>query len=124
MILPLKDLTKEHPIPDLWKGPIEKAVKEMIKGNFEFSKAGENISLQSKNLVNLNSDNVSDYGCTLIPLLEKTWESSRTQWMGNYWEITIDLCTTEEGISDLILSGRVYPSNSDFKYEFGLVYVP
>lgn len=121
---PIKDLEKEHPIPDLWKDSIARVVKEISTGNFELTDVGKNVSLQSTDLVTTNCNNVRDYGCTLIPLLEQTWESSRTQWMGEYWEITIDLCTAEEGVSDLILTGRVYSSTSGFLYEAGLIYVP
>lgn len=124
MTLPVKDLAKEYPIPDLWKDSIKRVVKEISNGNFELAKSGKNVTMLSKDLASINSNNVRDYGCTLIPLLDQTWGSSRAQWMGAYWEIIIDLCTAEERISDLILSGRVYPSNSDFKYEFGLLYVP
>lgn len=120
----IKDLTKEHPIPDLWKDSIARVVKEISNGNFELTNAGKNVTLQTTDLVTINSNNLRDYGCTLIPLLAQTWESSRTQWMGEYWEITIDLCTAEEGVSDLILTGRVYQSTSGFEYEIGLIYVP
>ncbi len=123
MTVPIKDLTKEYPIPNLWKDSITRVVKELSNGNFELTDAGKNVTLRSKDLVGINSDNVRDYGCALIPLLEQTWESSRTQWMGTYWEITIDLCTAEEGISDLNLTGRVYPSSLGFEYEIGLLYV-
>lgn len=121
---PIKDLTKEHPIPDLWKDSITRIVKEISNGNFNLDNAGKNITLQSADLATINNSNVRDYGCTLTPLLEQTWESSRAQWMGKHWDIIIDLCTAEEGVSDLVLSGRVYPSISGFEYEVGLIFVP
>ena len=124
MELPLKDLEKEYAIPNVWKDSILDVVVQLTNDNFELHNTPENVYLQSSDLAKLNRENVLEYGCCLMPLIAECWEHSCYQWQGDYWGLIVDLCTTEEGVSDLVLSGRVFPSASGYKYEFGLVYVP
>jgi hypothetical protein len=46
---------------------------------------------------------LEDYGATLVALDPDTWESSVSLWMGDKWEVLVDLWTEEEGRSDLVL---------------------
>jgi len=124
MYLPLKDLEKEHSIPDVWKDSICEVVIQLTKDNFELHNVSEYIVLQSSDMAKFNRENVLEYGCCLKALSTECWEHSCYQWQGNYWDLIIDLCTVEEDVSDLVLKGRVYPINSGYKYEFGMVYVP
>ena len=124
MGLPLKDLEKEYAIPNVWKDSIFDVVVQLTNDNFELCNTPENVYLQSSDLAKLNRENVLEYGCRLMPLIEECWERSCYQWQGDYWDFIVDLCTAEEGVSDLVLSGHVFPLVSGYKYEFGLVYVP
>jgi len=96
----------------------------MCNDDFELSNFNSSVLLQSDDIAQLNRSNVLGYGCSLAPLSEEVWERSRYQWMDEYWEVVVDLCTKEEGVSDLALSCRVFPLENSFKYELGLVYVP
>ena len=124
MYLPLKDLEKEHSIPDVWKDSICEVVIQLTKNNFELHDVSEYIALQSSDMAKFNRENVLEYGCCLKALSTECWERSCYQWQGNYRDLIIDLCTVEEDVSDLVLKGRVYPIVSGYKYEFGMVYVP
>lgn len=124
MNLPLRDLEKEHPIPDDWRDTISQVVTQLCNGNFELANSAENISLRSTDLAHINKQNVLDYVSKLTPLLGSSWDRSCCQWMGEHWDLITDLCTHEEGVSDLVLSARVYPLHSGFKFDFGLIYVP
>ena len=124
MYLPLKDLEKEHSIPDVWKDSICEVVIQLTKDNFELHNVSEYIALQSSDMAKFNRENVLEYGCCLKALSTECWSRSCYQWQGNYWDLIIDLCTVEEGVSDLVLKGRIYPIVSGYKYEFGMVYVP
>tara|TARA_Y100000994_G_C15692101_1_gene441952 strand:- start:702 stop:1076 length:375 start_codon:yes stop_codon:yes gene_type:complete len=124
MYLPLKDLEKEHSIPDVWKDSICEVVIQLTKNNFELHDVSEYIALQSSDMAKFNRENVLEYGCCLKALSTECWERSCYQWQGNYRDLIIDLCTVEEDVSDLVLKGRVYPINSGYKYEFGMVHVP
>ena len=124
MYLPLKDLEKEHSIPDVWKDSICEVVIQLTKNNFELHDVSEYIALQSSDMAKFNRENVLEYGCCLKALSTECWERSCYQWQGNYRDLIIDLCTVEEDVSDLVLKGRVYPIVSGYEYEFGMVYVP
>ena len=50
MHLPLKDLEKEHSIPEVWKDSICKVVIQLTKDNFELHNVSEYITLQSSDL--------------------------------------------------------------------------
>ncbi len=124
MYLPLKDLEKEHSIPDVWKDSICEVVIQLTKNNFELHDVSEYIALQSSDMAKFNRENVLEYGCCLKALSTECWERSCYQWQGNYRDLIIDLCTVEEDVSDLVLKGRVYPIVSGYKYEFGMIHVP
>ncbi|OZG72413.1 hypothetical protein BTA51_14880 [Hahella sp. CCB-MM4] len=124
MRFPKRDMSIEHPIPEVWKKPLEQVVIAMSNDDFELSNCVLNARLQSDDIAQLNRSNVLGYGCSLEPLSEEVWETSRYQWMGEYWEVIVDLCTKEEGVSDLALSCRIFSVENDFRYEIGLVYVP
>ena len=67
---------------------------------------------------------IDDYGATLVPLDLATWESSVCLWLGDRWEVLVDLWTAEEGRSDLVLHLHVYENGPEYRLEIHLVYVP
>jgi hypothetical protein len=67
---------------------------------------------------------IRDYGETLVELPEDTWKSSSCIWMGESWDVLVDLWTQGEGRSDLVLSVQVKEAGSDFAVEVYMVYVP
>lgn len=60
----------------------------------------------------------------LIELPDETWESSICMWMGNHWDVLIDLWTEAEGRSDLVLSAQVTESDNSFVVNVDMIYVP
>lgn len=68
---------------------------------------------------------IADYGETLVPLPEESWDSSVALWMNGFWEVLVDLWTEAEGrSSDLVLHMRVFEDGAGYRFEVGLVYVP
>jgi hypothetical protein len=67
---------------------------------------------------------IADYGATLVELPSDTWETSCAQWMGNHWEVLVDLWTKEEGRSDLVLGLKVVELGGEPRFTVQLVYVP
>jgi len=67
---------------------------------------------------------IEDYGETLVPLPEESWQTSIYIWMGSFWEVYVDLWTLKEGRSDLIVSVKVYETNEGYNLEIHMVYVP
>ena len=53
-----------------------------------------------------------------------SWQSSLCQWMGDSWDVLVDLWTAESGPSDLVLFVRVTESGSSYRFEVRGVWVP
>ena len=69
-------------------------------------------------------DYLADYGETLVPLPDATWESSVSQWMGGHWDVVVDLFTEESGRSDLVLAARVFDDRGSLQIVVDGVFVP
>lgn len=67
---------------------------------------------------------LANYGATLIELPDETWQTSVAQWYGSFWDVLVDLWTTEEGRSDLVLRGRITESESGIRFAINMVHVP
>jgi len=67
---------------------------------------------------------IQHYGEELVELPEEAWDSSVCIWMGVRWDALIDLWTSSEGRSDLVLSLRVSEDGGGFKFDVYMVYVP
>ncbi|WP_333297679.1 DUF7668 domain-containing protein [Pseudoalteromonas carrageenovora] len=120
----IKDLENEHPIASHWRPIIQLAVDAFSRGDFGLSTPIENIQPVPVDIALANKSYVADYGEVLISLPEETWETSCAQWMGDYWQIIVDLYTEDEGRSDLVLNGRVMEKDGNISIEIGLIYVP
>ena len=70
------------------------------------------------------TDSILDYGETLVPLPEATWETSVSQWYGERWKVLVDLHTAAEGRSDLVMDVDIVETEAGFEYTLHLVYVP
>lgn len=44
--------------------------------------------------------------------------------MEGYWDVLVDLYTKGEGLSDLVLTGKMIEVNGEPQYTVGLIYVP
>mgnify|MGYP006155643247 CR=1 FL=1 len=120
----IKDIENEHPIASHWRPIIKRAVNAFSQNDFGLSTPIENIKPIPVDIALANKNYVSDYGEVLISLPEDTWETSCARWMGDYWQIIVDLFTENEGRSDLVLNGRVMVKNGNISLEIGLIYVP
>jgi len=69
-------------------------------------------------------EQIRDYGATLVPLDPETWESSVSLWMGDKWEVLVDIWMEEEGSGDLVLHLYVREHGSGYRFEVYLVYLP
>lgn len=67
---------------------------------------------------------IADYGETLVPLPDESWQSSVYICIGQHWEVTVDLFTEAEGRSDLVFTAHVYDVSDNYEFEVRLVYVP
>ncbi|GGB67174.1 DUF7668 domain-containing protein [Henriciella pelagia] len=68
--------------------------------------------------------NIQAYGEPVGPLRDSSWQTSIYRWMGDHWDVLIDLTTPQGEVTDLVLRAKVRPTSSGFLIEPGLVYVP
>lgn len=119
-----KDDENERPIPLVWRPKICSIVDAFVQKDYALSSSIPNVLPVSAETSNQLINYIEDFGETLTHLPGETWESSVCLWMGNHWDVLIDLWTIREGRSDLVLGVRITESNSDYEYEIGMIYVP
>jgi hypothetical protein len=124
MTNPVKDPEAEHPIASAWRPILQEIVKAFVDGDYDLSRGVPSVLPVSKSSVEQIRAYICDYGETLSELPDKTWERSVSQWMGEHWEVLVDLWTVESGESDLVLDARVFEVDDGFRVEVHAVYVP
>lgn len=120
----VKDEEHHILVPDLWRNTLKELVDLLVNGDFESLSDVKGVREISEADIARIITNIEDYGCQLTSLPEVSWETSVCQWMQGYWNLLIDLFAIEEGISDLVLSVRVYESEKSYIFEVQSVYVP
>ena len=95
-----------------------------MEGDFELSQGVAGEAPVDSGIATQNRASVRNYGEFLVELPEDTWATSCSQWMGQHWEVLVDLYTEGEGTSDLVLTGRMNELNGELHFTVGLIYVP
>jgi len=121
---PQKDEANEHPVPIEWRTTFRDIVMRFVRRDYQLTAGVTGVSPVTGATATQIADYVDDYGEKLVPLSEETWSSSVAQWMGDRWEVLVDLCTESEGISDLVLHAIVREDGADYSFEIHMVYVP
>ncbi len=113
------------PVPDVWRGAIRAIVDSFIRGDFS-PVLTDLIRMRplSDELKDFIRDIVADYGETLAILSDDTWLSSIYMWMGDFWEVYVDLWTEESGRSDMVLFLRFHESTCGYEVQVLSVHVP
>lgn len=123
-VLAVKDEGRERPIPTSWRPTFEAIVARYAAGDYALDQRIPNVEPVSPEIAAQVRDYVQDYGATLVPLPDATWDSSVCLWMGERWDAFVDLWTREEGRSDLVLHARVAETELGTSFMIHLVYVP
>ena len=123
IIIPTKD-KKQQPVPHVWRKILSEMVEAFIDGDFKLSRTINGVQPVSADTAAAIEGNIQEYGISLAPLPEDTWSTSVCQWYGKYWDVMVDLYSTDEGISDLILQVRVYEGEEEYVFGVLSVYVP
>ena len=118
-----KEEEQDHPVPSEWRPKLRDIVMALSDGNFRLLGLANVDPLDEATATGI-SNNIKDYGATLIRLPDRTWETSVCQWQLGYWEILVDLFTAEEGLSDLVLHVKVFEDGDGFAFKVHFVYVP
>ncbi len=120
----IKDERTAHPVATSWRGVLSDIVRAFVRGDYALTAPVSGVSAITNELAEQIKANVLDYGATLIELPGATWETSCAQWMGEHWNVLVDLWTQEEGRSDLVLEVKVVECACDYSFRVYLVYVP
>jgi len=102
----VKDEETAHPIASSWRPIFREIVKAFIEDDFELYRGVDRVLPVDPSVASQNRTYVKNYGEVLLELPEDTWATSYAQWMGQHWEVLIDLYTKDEGASDLVLTGK------------------
>ncbi|MEO6217826.1 MAG: hypothetical protein ABIO86_17490, partial [Sphingomonas sp.] len=119
----LKDEEQEHPVPSEWRSKLRDIAGALENGNYSLRGLADVDPLDEATAAGI-ARNIDDYGCTLSPLPDDSWDTSVCQWQLDYWEVLVDLFTVEEGRSDLVLDVKVFEEAGGFLFKVHFVYVP
>ncbi|WP_298395531.1 hypothetical protein [Sphingobium sp.] len=98
----------EHAIPLEWRTAVQNMVTSFISGDFTLSHSSfDRIAPVDPIIAQSIAANISAYGCTLAPLNPAVWGRAVYRWMDGYWQFLIDLTTTAEPVSDLVIHARL-----------------
>jgi len=120
----VKRSDRELPVPPQWRPVFQEIVRALSEGDFTLARGIEGVKPLSRDVAEFFADYVEDYGATLTPLPDETWESSIYMYDEGYWEVLVDLFTVEEGRSDLVLFTRVCERGGAYAFEPWSLHVP
>src|SRR5215831_17323885 len=120
----VKDNDAAHPVAAEWRPVLSEIVGAFVRGDYSLAEAMQGVDAIPHKVAEQIRAYIVDYGATLVELPTDTWETSCAQWMGNHWEVLVDLWTKEEGRSDLVLGVKVTELAGEPRFTIQLVYVP
>jgi len=119
----LKDEVREHPVPFEWRSKLREIADSLKAGNFNLRNL-ECVEPLDEDTAAGIARNIDAYGYTLMALPDECWATAVCRRQLKYWEVLVDLCTVEEGRSDLVLHVNVFEKADSFDYKVRFVYVP
>ncbi len=119
----IKDLDAEHPIASDWRPILGEIVKSFVRRDYALAGGMAFVAPVSAETAEQIENSVADYGETLTELSDDTWKTSVAQWMGNHWDVLVDLRTIESGRSDMVLHAEVAETADGFRVKIYMVYV-
>lgn len=120
----VRDPDAAHPIAGAWRPMLHEVVRCFVEGDYRLAQGVPGVEPVSPATAEQVRDYLADYGATLVELPDDTWQTSAAQWMETHWEILVDLWTSEEGRSDLVLEGKVVETSTGPRLTVHMVYVP
>lgn len=119
----VKDESTEHPVPEIWRQKISSVVNAFINDDYTLANIKDVAPVPSETAHQIK-EYIEDYDDALIPIPDNGWASSVCLWMGDHWDVLIDLFTESESPSDLVLSAKVFENGTDYDFRIQMVYVP
>jgi hypothetical protein len=111
-------------VPSVWRPVFCEIVKAFVERDYRLSAGVPGVAPVTADTAEQIEEYIQDYGEVLVDLPEGTWETSVSIWMGDHWDVLVDLWTQREGRSDMVLAAHVSEAASGFVFEVHMVYVP
>jgi hypothetical protein len=119
-----KDNQNERAIPMVWRPMFVLIVEALVERNFQLRGLADYVRPLDSSTADINRQNIDECPDKLVPLSERSWETSTHLWMGTHWDVLIDLSVGDGETGDLVLYAKVLEDGKGFVFEPGLVYVP
>ncbi len=124
MDLPIKDVDHERPIPAIWRQTIL-ALGDCLKNNdYGFETAPKNVNRLDPASTKISKYQIEIYNCGNVTIDDLSWESSIYIWMGNQWELIIDLIDENGSLTDLVLKLVVKENGKGYIFLPDFIHVP
>lgn len=120
----LKNAENQGPVPSAWRSILTEIIAAFVCKDYRLSTGIPGVAPVSNATAEQIQNYIRDYGATLIDLPESTWNTSVCIWVGDRWDILVDLSTQEEGSSDLVLQAQILETSDDYVVHVYMVYVP
>lgn len=94
----------EFPVPVGLRSTITRLVEAFAAGDFQLRDHQiDGVLPISAEVARQMAGYVQDYGDVLVPLDEAVWQRSIYCWAGSRWDVMVELSTSRETASDLVL---------------------
>ena len=115
---------EELSVPLVWRRKISLIVNAIVNGNIGLHALGPEVKSLSEAEVSQIRSNIVSYGDVLVSLSEIVWDTSVYQWMGSWWEVLVDLSTSKEACSDLVMFVTVRECEHGYCFVVDSIHVP
>lgn len=112
---------REQPVPYRWRLALKQIADAFADGRIP---TGDGIRSVEAKVAGINFEQIEDYPDATGRLRETSWETSICVWMGDHWQVLVDLSTVSGERSDLVLHAKVFDFDDRVEVEPGLIYVP
>lgn len=120
----VKDAENQRPVPSAWRSILTKIIAAFVRKDYRLRTGIPGVAPVSAATAEQIQNYIRDYGVTLIDLPESTWDTSACIWVGDRWDVLIDLSTLEESNSDLVLQTQILETNGSHVVHLYMLYVP
>lgn len=115
---------EQEPVHEVWRPTIEAIVTAFAEGDFALTRGIAGVAASTARDGDERRRAVASYGVTLASLSQETWKSSVSMWMGEWWDVIVDLWSVESGRTDLVVELRISEHGEGYRYVMGIIYVP
>ncbi len=119
-----KDEDAAHRVASARRPSLTAAVDAFVAKDYAVRRGPPSVSPVGSSIARQIEDRFADYGETLVALPDAAWNTSVSQWMGDHWNVLVDIWTEESGASDMVLAARVFESEDGFRVVIDSVHVP